>query len=87
MSIGLITALNTPSLPISSTPQAFAAANCEKANEDFNDQGNVRGNPKQCNPFGSDTQGPKVPVRDCNSPNNFKDNDGDGQATCTLRGR
>jgi hypothetical protein len=29
-------------------PSAYADANCDKANMERNDQGHVRGNPKQC---------------------------------------
>ena len=86
LSIGLMAVLNSSALPISKTQQAFAAANCDKANLEKNDQGKTRGNSKQCGDFGSTTGGPKEPNRDCDSPNAFKDNDDDGIATCVFRG-
>ncbi len=72
LSIVLIFALNTSDLSISKTQQAFTAANCDKADLEINGHGNMRGNAKQC---GFLTEGPKEPVRDCDSPNALKDND------------
>lgn len=68
------------------TQQALATANCDKANLEHNNQGNVRGNSKKCGDFGSSTDGPKEPNRDCGHKNSFKDNDNDGTATCVFRG-
>lgn len=64
----------------------YADANCEKAHIDSNPAGNEKGNVKQCD-FSSDSQGPKEPVRNCNSPNHFKDNDADGLSGCANKGK
>ena len=66
--------------------QAYAEANCEKAGLDFNNGFNLRGNGKQCSNFGEDAEGPKEPIRDCNHKNSLKDNDGDGNHICLMRG-
>jgi hypothetical protein len=68
------------------TQHAYAAANCDKADLGPNNQGNVRGNSKQCGDFQPEQNGPKEPNRDCDHKNSFKDNDNDGSATCALRG-
>lgn len=62
----------------------YADANCEKAGSDLNSAGNAKGNSKQCSgPF---LEGPKEPVRSCDSTNIDKDNDGDTLAGCKDRG-
>ena len=62
-----------------------AEANCESATPNLNSAGNWRGNVKQC--IGeSEAEGPKEPIRSCDSPNKFKDNDGDGNEGCKVRG-
>ena len=76
-SIGAIGLLNIPSV--------YATANCDEAGEELNEAGNLRGNVKKCG-FGGELEGPKEPVRNCDSPNNFKNNDGDGIAGCRGRG-
>jgi hypothetical protein len=64
----------------------YADANCAKAGspEATNPAGNNKGNDKQC--AFPEALGPKEPVRDCDSPNKFKDNDADGDIVCRLRG-
>ena len=65
----------------------YANANCEKAGSDLNPAGNNKGNTKQSSgPF---LEGPKEPVRSCdsaNSGNTEKDNDGDTLVGCKDRG-
>ena len=50
----------------------YADANCDEAVNSPNPQGIFKGNSKQCNEL-PNTEGPKEPVRTCNSPNEFKD--------------
>lgn len=63
-------------------PSAYADANCDNAKLEFNNQNNVRGNPKQCTWY-SNTEGEQP--RSCNSPNNLKDNDEDHFVYCINR--
>jgi hypothetical protein len=66
-------------------PSAYADANCDKAGSDANNQGHRRGNAKQCLASGLNVEGEQP--RSCSSPNNSKDNDGDGLSFCIGRGR
>jgi hypothetical protein len=70
--IGLCAILSTTSPPILNTQQAYAAANCDKAILEHNDQGKLRGNPKLCVDDDADGEQP----RSSNSKNKDKDNDG-----------
>ena len=63
----------------------YADANCDKADNTNNPTGNFKGNSKQCS-INTDNQGPKEPIRNCDSPNNVKNNDGDANVSCKFRG-
>jgi hypothetical protein len=65
---------------------AYSDANCDKADSTLNPQGNERGNTKDCGFSGGFGPGPKEPIRECDSPNHFKDNNGDGNSGCRERG-
>jgi len=63
----------------------YADANCAKADNTDNPVGNFKGNSKQCS-INTENQGPKEPVRNCDSPNAPKNNDGDSNTSCKFRG-
>lgn len=63
----------------------YADANCDKADNTNNPTGNFKGNSKQCS-INTDNQGPKEPIRNCDSPNIAKNNDGDANVSCKFRG-
>jgi hypothetical protein len=58
------------------------AANCERADDDPNDQGNIKGNARQCGLLG----GSNEQSRSCQSPNESKDTDEDTFFRCIDRG-
>lgn len=87
--MGIVTAIAmlmaaSPTVGSLDIPSAYADANCDKAGGEINNGGNPTGNKKQCSQ--PDAEGPKEPIRNCDSPNRFKDNDGDGNKFCQLRG-
>lgn len=63
----------------------YAEANCETTTPALNPAENWKGNVKQCSGI-SGPEGSKEPIRSCESPNKFKDNDGDGNEICKIRG-
>ena len=69
----------------SSVHIVYADANCDKAGNTDNPSGNFKGNSKQCS-INTHNQGPKEPIRNCDSPNAPKNNDGDASASCKFRG-
>lgn len=82
--IAVLTTLGATISSLNISP-VYADANCDEAGFGGNPQGNFKGNVKHCAPqVGIDD--PKEPVRDCDSANWDKDNDGDGDAFCIDRG-
>ena len=71
---------------VSSFPPANAEANCEKATPNMNSADNWRGNVKQCSSDIEGAEDSKEPIRSCESPNRFKDNNNDGNEICKVRG-
>lgn len=65
-------------------PSAYADANCDNSPFSQNPSGNWKGNVKQCAFIPGDL--PEEPIRKCDSPNDSKDNDGDGLSFCKIRG-
>jgi len=79
----LVSLIATTAFTSISPQHAYADANCDKAGSAVNDGGqNFRGNIKQCGPLDI----PKEPIRNCKSPQQSKDNDGDGDIGCKSRG-
>ena len=69
----------------SNTHFVYADANCDEAENTDNPTGNFKGNSKQCS-INTENQGAKEPIRKCDSPNAFKNNDGDANVSCKFRG-
>lgn len=87
--MGIVTAIAMlmtvpPTIGSFNMPSAYADANCDEAGGGINNGGNAKGNAKQCSQ--PDAEGSKEPVRNCDSPNRFKDNDGDDNKFCKIRG-
>jgi len=62
----------------------YADANCAKADNTDNPSGNFKGNSKHA--VSTLTIKDLKPIRNCDSPNAPKNNDGDASASCKFRG-